>query len=374
MSRRAEAAARAAAEREAALIGGSSPPLRPAFSSDGFVDAARQEHEREREHMRLLIRRQRPEEAEQRHEEAREAVREATAAATAAVLSAGFFPPFPPPPPPALPAAGFSGDEETWRRLFGLRNQQRLQQQQQEAAQRQRRPEVPAFVLRSALASDNGSGDRQINSSYVDRSDWQVTLTIEEYDYEKGTVSGSMRAVGGGGGRGRSSGRSRRNNPATAAAAAAAGAAAATGAAAAAGAASSSLPPPPSHLSPPPSHLSPPPPAPACPPRVVVRTWWTGEVVDNANFSFLSNNHGVSSGSTDLRHWLRFSGWDDLFSLPPELRGRSITEGGGGAGLRSQFTVNGGRSAGLARAPHVYLRIKEEFFVTVCFFFSVFCS
>ena len=116
-----------------------------------------------------------------------------------------------------------------------------------------------------------------------------------------------------------------------------------------------------------------------------MRTWWTGEVVDNANFSFLSNNHGVSSGGTDLRHWLRFRGFGGLFpSSASSSSAPSSRSGGEGeyatatAGMTRQFLANGGRSSELARAPFVYLRIKEEFFVTVgrknvFFFFFLVC-
>ena len=214
--------------------------------------------------------------------------------------------------------------------LAGETPEQRLRRRQRERLERERHELAVFDVGRDRRGSRNVSaGDRSSSGSFVDRSDWQVTLTIEEHDHAKGTVSGSMRAVGGGGNR--SGGRSGNGDP---------------------------------YSFPPPT-----PPHPPVRPRVVVRTWWTGEVVDNANFSFLSNNHGVSSGGTDVRHWLRFRGWGGLFGGEGGGEGGEGGEGGGGgggasAGITRRFVANGGRSTELAKARHVYLRIKEEFFVT----------
>ena len=233
--------------------------------------------------------------------------------------------------------------------LAGETAEERLARRQRERRERERN-EVAVFGDYRIRPRRRPGSLGSTGSGFVDRSDWQVTLTIEEHDHDKGTVSGSMRAVGGGGG-------SRSNGVTSAAAAAAAAAAPST-----------------------PPHLFPPPPA--RPRRVVVRTWWTGEVVDNSNFSFLSNNHGVSSGGTDLRHWLRFRGFGELF--PTSSSSASASGGGGGeeegtttsaaasAAMTRQFLANGGRSPELARAPFVYLRIKEAFFVTVSFFFFEF--
>ena len=78
--------------------------------------------------------------------------------------------------------------------------------------------------------------------------------------------------------------------------------------------------------------------APLCP----VITAWEGEVVDNANHSFLTQKWGATR-EVDMKHWRKF------------VRGFSP--------LAADVSRNEGRTQQLAQCPFIFMRWKETFFV-----------
>ncbi|KAG1664898.1 hypothetical protein FOA52_006244 [Chlamydomonas sp. UWO 241] len=70
-------------------------------------------------------------------------------------------------------------------------------------------------------------------------------------------------------------------------------------------------------------------------------TFWEGEIVDNANNTFLTNKWGASR-DIDMKHWSKFSGF---------------------VGLEAGVARGAGRCALLATAPQIFMRWKETMFV-----------
>lgn len=76
--------------------------------------------------------------------------------------------------------------------------------------------------------------------------------------------------------------------------------------------------------------------------RGPICTFWEAEIIDNIHHTFYTHKWGASK-ETDIAHWSRFAGWS--------------------ARIRMSVIQNGGRSPVLPNHTHVFLRMKEQFYV-----------
>eukprot|EP00197_Chlamydomonas_leiostraca_P007336 CAMPEP_0202869086 /NCGR_PEP_ID=MMETSP1391-20130828/11811_1 /ASSEMBLY_ACC=CAM_ASM_000867 /TAXON_ID=1034604 /ORGANISM="Chlamydomonas leiostraca, Strain SAG 11-49" /LENGTH=238 /DNA_ID=CAMNT_0049549343 /DNA_START=180 /DNA_END=896 /DNA_ORIENTATION=- len=76
--------------------------------------------------------------------------------------------------------------------------------------------------------------------------------------------------------------------------------------------------------------------------RNPIVTFWEAEIIDNIHHNFFTHKWGATR-ETDMQHWVKFPGWD--------------------ARIRASVMRWGGRYASLSSHTHVFMRLKEQFYV-----------
>ncbi|QDZ21657.1 vacuolar import/degradation protein Vid24 [Chloropicon primus] len=80
-----------------------------------------------------------------------------------------------------------------------------------------------------------------------------------------------------------------------------------------------------------------------------VATFWEGQLIDNVNYSFYTQNWGASK-AIDREHWTKLAPFSDIFS--------NSEEGGKVADHN-----NAQEPVDLANQPYIYMRLKEKYFL-----------